>query len=91
MHSGIQSRKLERDMTPRDAVVSFQCFPPDLVQVSEMTFEGGTVRHERVRRHSDAVDQMEEKYIFFAKQADLARKRVMNGDSCMFNVYFREP
>jgi len=91
MQGGIQSKKLERDMTPRDAVVSFQCYPPDLVQVSEATFEGGIVCHERVQRHSDAVAEMEEKYIFFAKQADVARKRVMNGHSCVFNVYFREP
>jgi hypothetical protein len=34
---------------------------------------------------------MEQKYIFFAKQADVARKRVMHGHSCVFNVYFREP
>ena len=91
MQGGIQSKKLERDMTPRDAVVSFQCFPPDLVQVSEMTFEGGIVRHERVRRHSDAVDQMEEKYIFFAKQASIAKKQVRFGRSCVFSVYRREP
>jgi len=91
MHGGIQTRKLERDMTPRDAVISFQCIPPDLVQVSEMTFEGEIVRHQRMHRHADAVAEMEQKYIFFAKQADVARKRVMHGHSCVFNVYFREP
>jgi hypothetical protein len=91
MHGGIQSRKLQRDMTPRDAVVSFQCFPPNLVQVSEKTCEGGIVRHEPVQRHSATVGEMEEKRIFFATQTDVARKRVMNGQSCAFNVYFREP
>jgi hypothetical protein len=31
------------------------------------------------------------KYMFYAKQADSARKSIMHGHSCWFNVYFREP
>lgn len=91
MQCGIETRKLERDMKPRDAVISFQCFAPDLVRVSETTAAGGSIHHQEVQRHPGAVTEMEEKYMFFAKQADVARKQVMNGQSCVFNVYFREP
>jgi hypothetical protein len=37
------------------------------------------------------VTEIEERYIFFAKQADIAREQVSLGHSCAFNVYFREP
>jgi hypothetical protein len=39
----------------------------------------------------NVVTEIEERYIFFAKQADLAREQVRLGHSCAFNVYFREP
>lgn len=78
-------------MKPRDAVVSFRCSKPDFVEVSETTPTGGTIQHEKVQRHPDVVTEIEERYIFFAKQADIARKQVKLGHSCIFNVYFREP
>jgi hypothetical protein len=78
------------DMTPRDAVVMFQCISPDFVRVSEVV-GGESIHHQEVQRHPDVVTELEERYIFFAKQADIARKKVMLGHSCMFNVYFREP
>jgi hypothetical protein len=34
---------------------------------------------------------METKYMFFADEADTARKLVSSGRSCFYNVYFREP
>jgi hypothetical protein len=37
------------------------------------------------------VTELEDKYIFFAKQADIARRELRIGHSCVFNVYFREP
>jgi hypothetical protein len=77
-------------MTPRDAVVSFQCSPPDCVQVSEM-IGGESFHHLEVQRHPDVVTEIEERYIFFAKQADIARDQVRRGRSCIFNVYFRQP
>jgi hypothetical protein len=77
-------------MKPRDAIVTFQCFPPDLVQVSE-TKNGENTSHMHVLRHPDVVAEMEKKYIFFAEQANIARKQIMKGESCVFNVYFREP
>ena len=82
--------KLQRDMTPRDAVISFQCSLPDFVQVSEM-INGETLHHPDVQRHPDVVAELEERYIFFAEQADAAKSQVMRGHSCVFNVYFREP
>jgi hypothetical protein len=90
MQGRIESNKLQRDMKPRDAIISYQCFSPDLVQVNE-TIDGESLHHQRVQRHPDVVTQMEGRYIFFAKQADAARRQVMHGHSCVFNVYFREP
>ena len=77
-------------MKKRDAVVMFRCFNPDFVQVIE-TIEGSITYHQNTRRHPDVVTQMEKKYMFFGDQADVARKQIMKGTSCEFNVYFREP
>jgi len=77
-------------MTPRDAVITFHCLAPDLVRVVEM-IEGESIRHQEVHRDPDVVTKLEERYIFFAKQADTARRRLRLGHSCEFNVYFREP
>jgi hypothetical protein len=90
MQGGRQSNKLRRDMKPRDAVVSFQCYRPNLVQVSEMV-DGKRIHHQAIARPTELVTELEQKYIFFAKQADSARDKVRRGRSCVFNVYFREP
>jgi len=90
MQGGMVSNRLQRDMNPRDAVVSFQCSPPDYVQVSEM-IGCESIHHQEVQRHPDVVTEMEKRYIFFAKQADVARDQVRRGRSCIFNVYFRQP
>ena len=90
MQGSIEFNKLQRDMTTRDAVISFQCSSPDFVQVSEM-IDGECLHHHEVQRHPDVVAEIEERYIFFANQADAARSQVMRGRSCVFNVYFREP
>ena len=90
MQGSIEFNKLQRDMTPRDAVISFQCSSPDFVQVSE-TIDGESVHHREVQRHPNVVTEIEERYMFFVKQADAARSQVMRGHSCVFNVYFRQP
>jgi hypothetical protein len=77
-------------MKPRDAVLTFQCFSPDLVQVIE-TIDERKTHHQEVQGHPDVVTQMEKKYMFFGDEADIARKEIMRNRSCMFNVYFREP
>jgi hypothetical protein len=46
--------------------------------VSEL-IEGDHIQHQRVEWHPGVVTQMEEKYMFFAKQASLARKKIMQG------------
>jgi hypothetical protein len=74
----------------RDAVITFLCFSPDFVQVSE-TIDGASVHHEQVQRCPDVVTEMENKYMFFAQEADIARRQIMRGKSCVFDVYFREP
>jgi hypothetical protein len=78
------------DMKPRDAIISFQCFPPDSVQVAE-TIDGENFHHGQVQRCPEVVTEMEEKYIFYADEANLARKLVARGRSCVLSVYFREP
>jgi hypothetical protein len=90
MHNSVVFNKLQRDMTPRDAVISFQCLSPDIVQVSE-TVDGKIVCHLEVERSPNVVGEIEQRYIFFAKQADIAREQIKLGHSCAFNVYFREP
>ena len=77
-------------MNPRDAVITFQCLPPDFVRVIEMV-DGESIRHQEVERHPDVVTELEAKYIFFAKQADIARRKLRLGHSCEFSVYRREP
>lgn len=91
MQGGMVSNRLQHDMNPRDAVISFQCLPPDLVRVTEMIHGESMHHHQEVQRHDDVVTELEEKYIFFAKQADMARRELKLGHSCSFNVYFREP
>jgi hypothetical protein len=90
MQGGMVSNRLQRDMNPRDAVITFQCLPPHLVRVIEMS-DGEGIHHQEVQRYSDVVTELEKKYIFFAKQADIARRKLRLGHSCVFNVYFREP
>ena len=90
MQSNKEFNRLQRDMKPLDATISFQCSSPDILQVSEMI--GGEPIHRReVQRDPDVVTEIEARYIFFAKQADIAREQVGLGHSCEFNVYFREP
>ena len=54
MQGRIEFKKLQRDMKPRDAVISFQCFSPDFVRVSEMA-DDGKIHHQEVQRHSKVV------------------------------------
>jgi hypothetical protein len=53
--------------------------------------DGHNLHHEQVLRHPDVVTKMEAKYMFFGDEADTARRQIMKGKSCLFNVYYREP
>jgi hypothetical protein len=86
----VRTGELPAHLKPRDAVITFQCFSPDFVQVSE-TIDGENIQHEQVQRCLDVVTEMEIRYMFFAEEADTARKQIMRGRSCVFDVYFREP
>ncbi len=77
-------------MNPRDAVINFQCLSPDCVSVTEM-IDGESIQHQQVKRQYDVVTELEGRYMFFANQADVARRKLKLGHSCKFNVYFREP
>jgi hypothetical protein len=84
------ANRLQSDMNSRDAVVTFQCVPPDRVRVTE-TVDGESVHYREMQREPGVVTELEERYMFFADQAELARRKVRLGQSCVFNVYFREP
>jgi hypothetical protein len=77
-------------MKPRDAVISFQCSSPGIFEVTEM-IGGKRIHHRKVQQVPDVVTEIEARYMFFAKQADIAREQIGLGHSCEFNVYFREP
>ena len=77
-------------MKPRDALISFESSLPDLVQVSEV-IKGKSIHTQMMQRRPDIVTRMETKYMFFADEAETAKKLVVRGHSCSFNVYFREP
>ena len=74
----------------RDAVISFECLSPDLVQVCE-TIDGECLQKQAVQRHHDIVTELEKRYIFFADEAEIARKLIGRGRSCSLSVYFRQP
>jgi hypothetical protein len=77
-------------MQPRDAVISFQCFSPGILQVAAM-IDGECIHHREVPRDPNVVTEIEERYMFFAERADIAREQIGLGHACRFNVYFREP
>ena len=90
MQGSKEFNRPQHDMKPRDAVIDFQCFSPNFVQVRE-TVDGESLLHDEVQQHENVVTAMEERYMFFANQADIARRLVMHGHSCEFNVYLRQP
>ena len=90
MQGSKEFNRLQHDMKPRDATVSFQCSSPGILQVTEM-IDGKRIHHREVQRDPDVVTEIESRYMFFAKQADAAREQVKLGHSCVFSVYFREP
>ena len=90
MQGSKEFNRLQRDMKPRDATISFQCSSSGVLQVTEM-IDGESLHHQEVQQDPDVVTEMEARYMFFAKQADIAREQVGLGHSCEFNVYFREP
>jgi hypothetical protein len=90
MHGSNEFNKLQRDMSKRDAVLSFRCSAPNSVRVSE-TIDGKSIHHQEVERTPGVVTELEQRYMFFARQADVARNQIMRGQSCVFNVYFRQP
>jgi hypothetical protein len=79
-------------MKARNAVITFESIAPDSIQVNKI-IPGEPLRHRnrKAQRSLHVVTEMEAKYMFFAEEADIARKQAMRGRSCMFDVYFREP
>jgi len=90
MQGSQRFNRLQRDMKIRDAIISFNCSAPGFVRVTEIIGRE-SILHGEVQQDPQVVTEMEQKYIFFANQADSARQQVRLGHSCEFSVYFREP
>ena len=52
---------------------------------------GGDIQSRTTLQEFDVVTELEKKYIFFGDEADIARKLIVRGRSCVLSVYFREP
>ena len=79
-----------RNLKPLDATIRFQSCSRDLIQVTELV-NGGNILQKEMRQNIDVVAELEKKYIFFADEANTARKLVSKGRSGVFQVYLREP
>jgi hypothetical protein len=76
-------------MKARDALIKFECYPGS-VKVIE-TVNGTILQRWTTLQELDVVSELEEKYIFFGDEAEIARKLIQRGRSCVLSVYFREP
>jgi hypothetical protein len=59
----------------RDALINFQCVHPNAVNIGVIT-DGVNIYHGTFERHVDVVTLMEQKYMFFGDQADIARQKI---------------
>ena len=75
---------------PLDAEIRFHFGTWDVVEVNEVRVDG-TKRARSVPRSSDIVTELEESYMFFANEANHARKMITAGFPCAFYVSLREP
>jgi hypothetical protein len=73
----------------RDVTIHFECVSRDCVRVAE-TVDGNPVSHRILPRDPEIVTELEKKYMFFADEADIARKLVQRGRSFDLSVYFRQ-
>jgi hypothetical protein len=73
----------------RDVAIHFEPLSQDCVQVAE-TIDGEAVCRRILPRDPGIVTELEKKYIFFADEANIARKLVMHGHSFDLSVYFRQ-
>ena len=73
----------------RDAVISFECASGSVKVVESVN--GDNIQSKIALQELDVVLELEAKYIFFADEAEIARKLIRRGKSCVLSVYFREP
>jgi hypothetical protein len=76
-------------MKAGDAVISFECVSGSVKVIESVS--GDSLRSWIALQELDVVSELEEKYIFFGDEADIARKLIQRGRSCVLSVYFREP
>ena len=70
-------------------MITFECVSGALTVVEIV--DGETTQRRTTLQELDVVSELEEKYIFFADEAEIARKLLRRGRSCVLSVYFREP
>ena len=70
-------------------MITFECVSGALTVVEIV--DGETTQRRTTLQELNVVSELEEKYIFFADEADIARKLLRRGRSCVLSVYFREP
>ena len=70
-------------------MITFECVSGALTVVEIV--DGETTQRRTTLQELDVVSELEEKYIFFADEAEIARKLLRRGRSCVLSGYFREP
>jgi hypothetical protein len=73
----------------RDVVIHFESMSRDFVWVTE-TRDGERISGRLLPRITDVVSGLEQQYIFFADEADKARKLIRRGRSFNLSVYLRQ-
>jgi hypothetical protein len=81
---------MKRINRPLDAEIRFHFGSWNAVEVNEVRSDGGRLTR-KFPRGSDVVAELEKRYMFFANEADHARKMIAAGRSCVFYVSLREP
>jgi hypothetical protein len=81
---------MKRITRPLDAEIRFHFGSRDVVEVNEVRNDGARLT-QKVPRSSDIVTELEKRYMFFANEADHARKMIAAGRPCVFYVSLREP
>lgn len=76
-------------MKERDVAIHIECLSNGRVHVAE-TIRGEEVCGQTLPRDPEIVTELEKKYIFFADEAETARKLVQRGHSFDLSVYVRQ-
>jgi len=85
------SKNSPRHKKPLDATLRFQQCSPTSIRVSETLVANGITQRHDFHMGPELMAELEKRYIFYADEADVARKLLARGETCTFEVYLREP